>query len=1200
MSFFKPRSILGRALCLAVLACLGSQAKANGPAFLVSVSNTAPRLSEMLEVTTAPFGTNVITTTNAGIVSINPAPWSAMAFSPGATLYGITLGSGLAAIDPATAAFTDFANLHLTAGTSGTENLITGAGLALSTNGTAYVSDGVNLYTVNPASGLCANIGAFSQAGGGATPFVFALAVAPDGAMFGLFLSLYTVNLTNAQVTQVGAAFPFGGGNHPIYARSAAFGADGNLYMVGWDGTSTNHPKLYQVNTNTGAAAAVGSLPFGSSGLAALIPASPGAPAVVIPPTSQTVMAGDTVTFSVTGRGTPAPAAQWYFGSAEYPGATNSTLTITNVSPTNAGTYFVVFTNTNGYATSEVVTLTVTAPILASTGSFVLFGKATNSVLGLTTNPPKETVLLNSNFFYSCLCFGPQGELFAAGDYFTTLVSGNPPLGVATPLNGLFAINTQTGTTNLIGNFRTNGSNAQLSPSGMAFSPSGVLYASYGGRLYTVDAASALMTPVGAFPSGMAIGGIAFAPNGTLYGGKTNLYTINPTNASVTKIGALNGISASILADMKYGADGFLYFFDGTSDGNLFRLNPANARVSVAANYPSTLSGLAFVPMPTVIVVEPADQIVVTGTAASFSVTATGTAPLDYQWFFDNAAIQGGTNSVLTITNAAAKNNGTYYVVVSNSLGPVTSSIVTLTTDTPPLITQPPKAGVITPGQTISLSVAATGTELEYQWQLDGANLPGETAANLTIRNAGTNDAGTYTVMVSSPFVAVPASASASVAVIPLTPVISSPANNFVTGSGNLNVTGREPANGGAASIMYQLNGSAAQTAAISSNGLVWSAPVLLAPGTNVLLVWATNSSGPSAAVKAQYVLNPFIPVAGAYYGLFSDAGSPAFTNTGYFNLTLESDRIFSGAILLDGAKTSFSGQFDTNGAVALLATNAPGQVYGLALKLDLSGVNPLTGSVSNTTQAWTASLRAIRAAYSSALPATNYAGNYVLAISGGSDLALAPAGYSYALAGISADGGLTLNGTMADGATFTATGAAISQDGDWPLYGSLFSGKGSVLAWVKFPAHSAPSQMTSSQALWFETAGTGSHYYTNGFSLLTNQLRLLVDHYIAPPRGVAVLPGVNYAVQLFGGNLGAGLSNNVTISSKNAVATEDFNANKLSITINAVAGTFSGSFASPAVGSTTALQGVLLPDDNSGFGYFLGTNQGGGILIQP
>jgi hypothetical protein len=739
-----------------------------------------------------------------------------------------------------------------------------------------------------------------------------------------------------------------------------------------------------------------------------------------------------------------------------------------------------------------------------------------------------------------------------------------------------------------------------------------------------VNPTNALMTLVGAYsPAGITIpldtggltslslaatppieiGGIAFAPDGTLYGGQTNLYTINPTSATVTEVGALSGVSASILADMKYGSDGFLYFFDGASDGNLYRLNPTNTLVSVAANFPSTLSGLAFVPVPTVIEAQPTNQIVQTGAAASFSVTATGTAPLAFQWFFDNAGMPGKTNAALTITNALARNLGAYYVVVSNALGPVTSSVATLATYTLPLITQPPKAEVVIPsGGRIALAVKAAGSGLAYQWQLNGTNLPGRTSATLTIPNAGTNDAGTYTINVSAPYVAAPATASSSVAVIPLTPTISAPANHSASGDANLTVTGREPANGGAAAILWQLNGGAAQSATVSGDGRTWTADLALAPGTNVFWVWATNAWGASDTVRADYVLNPFISLAGAYYGLFDDAGSPAFTNSGFFNLTLGPDRVFTGDLTLAGARTAFSGAFDTNGAAALAAGGAPGPVYDLAMQLDLSGTKPLTGSVSNTTQSWSASLGAIRAAFGGTSPATNYQGSYALAVNGawGSQpAAAAPAGYSFATAAISASGGVTLHATMADGSTFTDTGTGISKDGVWPLYGSLHSGKGSVLAWVKFPGYSDSSQVTSGQALWFETADTGSHYYTNGFSLLTNELSWLVNRYTAPPRGVAVLPGVHYTVELFGGNLEAVLDENITISSNNAVVVAAPNPDQLSLTLNAGAGLFRGSFVNPT-GATTPFRGALLPESKQGFGYFLGTNQGGGIVIQP
>ena len=1184
MSLFKRESVFARVLGMMIIAGAMSKALASGPAFLVSVSNNAPRVEEMLKVTTAPFGTTVIATTNDDAVYVNAAPWSAMAFGPGGTLYGTTLDGGLGTIDPLTGAYSIFTNLHLTLSGAGGEEFISGAGLAFSTNGTAYVADGFNLYTVDPANGLCSNVGAFS---GVVSPFVFALADAPNGSMFGIFLGLYSVNLTNAQLAQVGDEAPFGGGNYPTYALSAAFGSDGNLYMVGWDSTRTNSPKLYQVDTNFGTAIAIGDLPFGAHGLVALSSSNSGAPSIVSPPTSQTVMAGQTVTLTSTSRGIPSPEVQWYFDGAAEAGATNSTLTISNVSPTNAGTYYIVATNTNGGATSQPATLTVTPPILATTA---LIGDFTNCILGLTTNPPSETMLISSNVFFPCLSFNPQGELFAIGVHYTRSSSNQ----ITGSQDALYSIDTQTWATSLIGDFQTNaGAEATI---GMAFSPAGVLYSASGGSLYTIVTTNAQRTRAGTFPSGVAIGGIAFAPNGNLYGGETNLYLINPTNASATKIAVLNGANASILGDMKYGLDGFLYFCNG-SDSNLYRLNTSNAQVSIVANFASALSGLAFIPAPTVITAEVTNDIVMTGATANFSVAATGTAPLAYLWYFDNAAISGATNLGLTISNALARNNGSYYVVVSNAQGSVTSSIATLITYVTPAITRPPKNEVINAGQTISLSVAATGSALQYQWQFNGTNLPGRTAPSLIIPNAQATYAGTYTAVVSVPSFATPATASATVAVLPLKPIISSPLNNAMIGTTNAVLTGR---NNGGTSILYQLNGGETQIAELSSNGLTWSAPVSLAPGTNVFSIWATNISGVSAMVEAKYILNPFIPVAGPYYGIFSDYVTPAFSNSGYFQLTLQSDRAFSGDILLDGVRTPFSGQFDTNGLAAVVAGPAAHRNYNLALALDLSGVNPLTGTISNAALGWSASLSAIRAAFSGTSPATNYEGAYLLTINGATNADLAPAGYSYALAIINSRGSVTLSGAMADGAVLTDVGTSVSQAGVWPLYASLHTGKASVLCWVNFPAHSAPSQTTSNQAMWFEAAGANGHFYPNGFTLLTNELSLTVARYIPPARGVAVLPNTNYTAQIFGGNLAASLSENVLIKANNTVVPATPNTYKLSTSINANQGTFSGSFVSPVHSGVTVFKGVLLPDYNMGFGYFLGTNQGGGILIQP
>jgi Immunoglobulin domain/PQQ enzyme repeat len=83
---------------------------------------------------------------------------------------------------------------------------------------------------------------------------------------------------------------------------------------------------------------------------------------------------------------------------------------------------------------------------------------------------------------------------------------------------------------------------------------------------------------------------------------------------------------------------------------------------------------------PPAITSQPANQTVTAGQTATFSVAASGTAPLNYQWQENNVAINGATSSSFTTPATTTANSGeTFLVVVSNSAGSVTSQPATLT-----------------------------------------------------------------------------------------------------------------------------------------------------------------------------------------------------------------------------------------------------------------------------------------------------------------------------------------------------------------------------------------------------------------------------------------------------------------------------------------------------------------------------------------
>lgn len=75
---------------------------------------------------------------------------------------------------------------------------------------------------------------------------------------------------------------------------------------------------------------------------------------------------------------------------------------------------------------------------------------------------------------------------------------------------------------------------------------------------------------------------------------------------------------------------------------------------------------------------QPSNQMLNEGLNATFSVTATGTGPLSYQWYFNNQAMTGKTAAQLSLTNILKANEGQYKVVVSNAGSTVTSSVASL------------------------------------------------------------------------------------------------------------------------------------------------------------------------------------------------------------------------------------------------------------------------------------------------------------------------------------------------------------------------------------------------------------------------------------------------------------------------------------------------------------------------------------------
>ncbi len=178
--------------------------------------------------------------------------------------------------------------------------------------------------------------------------------------------------------------------------------------------------------------------------------------------------------------------------------------------------------------------------------------------------------------------------------------------------------------------------------------------------------------------------------------------------------------------------------------------DPANwIAATPTAGSPRFTGGIA----PT-IAVQPNGQTVIASVTTTLSVLANGTAPLRYQWRRNSSAIAGATNSLLSIPDTQAEDQGDYSVLIYNAAGSAVSSNATVNVIYAAFVLQQPSSVQVrvrpdpaaAPTTNASFSVVAYSTSpLRYQWRLNGSDLPGATSSTLIITNVQVANGGDYT-----------------------------------------------------------------------------------------------------------------------------------------------------------------------------------------------------------------------------------------------------------------------------------------------------------------------------------------------------------------------------------------------------------------------------------------------------------------------
>ena len=415
------------------------------------------------------------------------------------------------------------------------------------------------------------------------------------------------------------------------------------------------------------------------------------APVITGQPHSRTNNAGTTATFTVTATGT-SPIYQWYAGAAPIDGATTATLTLLNVQDANAGDYSVVLTNAAGTATSSNVTLTVIdAPVI------------TDQPLSRTNNAGTTAT-------------------------FTVTATGTSPLSYQWTKTTLTETNVLSDSNNISGS----ASNVLTIASVLAADEAtySVTITNAAGTAVSTNALLVVIDPV-----------ILAQPAGvTNFDGSTVSFSVTAAGTA-----ALNYQWFQDDVPL-YGATGNTLTLTNISDGDA-----GDYTVVVTNSIGSVTSAPALlVTVAPLITTQPSSLTVLPGQPATFSVSVNGKTPFFYQWSLNGTNIAGATNRIFGLTHAYTNDAGNYQVVVSNPIGVQTSSVAVLTVVVSPAIIVQPTNVIAVVGQTVNFSVTASGTPLFYQWRLNSAALSSATNSTLTLNSVTTNNAGTYSVIVSN------------------------------------------------------------------------------------------------------------------------------------------------------------------------------------------------------------------------------------------------------------------------------------------------------------------------------------------------------------------------------------------------------------------------------------------------------------------
>ncbi len=346
-------------------------------------------------------------------------------------------------------------------------------------------------------------------------------------------------------------------------------------------------------------------------------------PTITTQPAGKTTIEGDNIVLTGAASGSAPLSFQWSRNGIPIAGATSPTLTLSNVRVADSGAYVLTATNPAGIVASDAAAVVVNlAPPI------------------ITMQPRSQTILV--------------GEPVT----FTVAANGSAPFTYQWRKNGA-NIAGATGASFGIASLQLNDAGAYT------------VVVSNGAGFVISDPATLIVTTTPVPPS------IITQPMSiTVVAGAQAQFTVAAEGSSPLEF-QWRKDGAAIP-----GATNATYTIASAtaSDAGSYSVTVTNSAEGATSD-PATLTVIT----PPSIVTPPAPQTVNAGATATFTVVASGTPPLNYQWRKNGADIPSATTDTLTINNVQAADATAYSVVVSNAAGSVTSHAATLTVVDPAL-----------------------------------------------------------------------------------------------------------------------------------------------------------------------------------------------------------------------------------------------------------------------------------------------------------------------------------------------------------------------------------------------------------------------------------------------------------------------------------------------------------------------------------